>query len=212
MTGDLIYLRNLDVRGVAGLLAIGFRFTDDPVDPWTARFNAFKYGEGGAISGACRVLPACLAARRGGDTRVVMVAAISSHETQAPPDAPISILGSAITDATDWEWRPDLLSKEPHRPLHGLRSAEERDAEVANRYTAREVSGQAGAFLILDDICTRGSTLAEITRALREFNPTWRTYGLVLAKSENRSWWSGQGEDISNSHIPDHLVELWDGE
>jgi hypothetical protein len=209
MVGDLMQMANLDVAGAPAFNALGFRLTDDDAEAWTRRFNAFKSGHAASVAAGARTL--AMAWKRTifvNNPRLVLVGAISSRDSTLATDAPVRRLGEAIAAAKNWEWRPDLLKKAPHRSLHGIRTGgRDRDAEVQNKYAAGAVGGSPGVFLIVDDFCTRGATFGEIKRALLASNPGWSAWGTALAKTERSSFWSG---DISNAHIPEHLSRTWD--
>ena len=62
--------------------------------------------------------------------------------------------------------------------------------------------------IVVDDFCTRGATLADIARAVRESNPGWRIQPVSLAKAERAAYWKGE---LTNAHIPDVLDATWRG-
>lgn len=213
MMGPLMLMRRLDVASCPPLLAIGFRLTDMRGELWTSRFNAFKQGHPAAVAAGIRAMQAGFqgATRAGMRIRapVVVVGAISSADTALQVQCPVWQLGAALAADFGWEWRPDALSKSVHRSLHGLRGAGTRDTEVAGRYRAERVDGTEGTFLIVDDLCTRGATLAEVGRALRAASPDCITLATAVAKTENSRYWAGRG-GIDNSHIPAELDRAWD--
>ena len=61
----------------------------------------------------------------------------------------------------------------------------------------------------VDDFCTRGATLADIARAIRESNPGWKVQPASLAKAERAAYWKGE---LTNAHIPDFLDATWRGD
>ncbi len=65
-----------------------------------------------------------------------------------------------------------------------------------------------GIFVITDDFCTRGTTLADIRRALLAVNPGWKCFGLTIAKTERAAYW---GSELNNDHVPDDLDQIWEG-
>lgn len=207
---DLLWLERLDCRDAPPVLAVGFRFTDDGAEKWTQRFNQFKAKGVPAVEAGSRTLAAGLSRVKLVPARTVLVGAVSSRDAVLAEDAPVRYLGSAVSQALSWEWRPDLLSKEVHRSLHRLGNAAARDAEVQNRYNSAHIDGPAGRFIIVDDFCTRGATFAEVARALLVANPEWRcSLGIALAKTERRQYWGH--DQISNDHVPERLEEAWLG-
>jgi hypothetical protein len=210
--GHMMYFATLDAANSPPLLCLGFRFTDDGGEAWTARFNAFKRREPAAVEGGARALSRAFDTidMKPDGVRVVVVGAISSADVALADKAPVRRLGEVVAARKKWEWRPDLLQKRVHASLHGLRGgAAERHAAVAGAYTSARVGGPAGKFLIVDDIATRGDTTGEIKRALLQANPGWTACGAALAKSDRASFWADRG-GISNGHVPDALRAAWD--
>ncbi len=209
VVGSLIRINRLNV-GDLRPLTVGFRITDQPGEKWTDRFNRFKSGEAPAVEAAMRTF--CMAfgnIRYPNDPRMVVVSAISSGHTTVDPRTPAARLGRALADSRGWEWRPDLLRKTPHASISGIRSANERDAAVNGVYSAAPIEGDPGIVLVVDDFCTRGATLADIARAIRQSNPQWRISAASLAKTERAGYWQGT---LTNEHIPDELHSAWRGD
>ena len=206
--GRLLHLDRLPV-GDLSLITVGFRITDRPNEKWTRRFNRFKYGEPDAIRAATRTF--CAAVEDflpPGNPRVVVVSAISSGHMVAESRTPASTLASALARSRGWEWRPWNITKYPHPSLTRTASAPERDATVDGVYLATAFGGEPGLVVVVDDFCTRGATLADIARAIRESNPGWKVQGASLAKTERAAYWKGE---LTNAHIPDELDAIWRG-
>ncbi len=207
--GRLIRTFRLPVGGL-GLLTVGFRITDRPREKWTRRFNRFKYGEPSAIRAATRTF--CTAFEDflpPGNPRVVVVSSVSSGQNIVQHDTPASILASALAGSRGWEWLPHHVTKDRHPSLTRIASAAERDATVDGVYLAAPIGGEPGLVIVVDDFCTRGATLADIARAVRESNPGWNVQGASLAKAERAAYWKG---DLTNAHIPDELDAIWRGD
>ncbi len=210
MVGPLMCLEALDAAGAPSAFVIGFRLTDAGGELWTSRFNALKAGEPGAVASGARAMAVGFGnITFPGVDRVVVVGAISSADATLGAAAPVRAIGEAIATAKNWEWRPELLSKEIHRSLHGLTGAGSRDAEVQGKYRCDAIPGTGpGLVLIVDDFCTRGATFAEIGRAVRSANAGWTTWGAAIGKTEHSAFWNG---DITNAHIPPELERAWTG-
>ena len=209
VVGRLIRINHLDV-GDLSLLTVGFRITDQRDEKWTARFNRFKSSDAPAIEAAIRTF--CTAfhnVRYPGDHRVVVVSAISSRHTSVVPRTPAARLGKALADSRGWEWHVGLLSKRLHPSLSSMSSAPDRDSTVNGIYSASRIAGDPGVVLIVDDLCTRGATLADIARAIRQSNPEWRVRAASLAKTERAEFWQGT---LTNAHIPEVLDSAWRGD
>ena len=207
--GRLMEIKRLPVGGL-GLLTVGFRITDRPEEKWTRRFNRFKYGEPSAARAATRTF--CAAFEDflpPGNPRVVVVSSISSGQNTVQDDTPASILASALAQSRGWEWLPHHVTKDPHPRITGLPSAAERDAAVDGVYLAAPIGGEPGIVIVVDDFCTRGATLADIARAIRESNPAWEIRAASLAKAERAAYWKGE---LTNAHIPDFLDATWRGD
>ena len=58
-------------------------------------------------------------------------------------------------------------------------------------------------YIILDDVVTRGSTMKEIRRAIREEVGDVKFYGLTLGKVEYKQDSKKYGQFLDNSHITD---------
>ena len=102
-----------------------------------------------------------------------------------------------------------MVTKDRHPRITGNGSAAQRDATVDGVYLATPIGGEPGLLLIVDDFCTRGATLADIARAVRESNPGWQIQPASLAKVERAAYWQGE---LSNAHIPDFLDATWRGD
>ena len=206
--GRLMVIDRLPV-GDLSLITVGFRITDRPGEKWTRRFNRFKYGEPAAIRAATRTF--CAAFEDflpPGNPRVVVVSSVSSGQNIVQHDTPASILASALARSRGWEWLPHHVTKDRHPRITGIPSAAERDATVDGVYLSAPIGGEPGLVIVVDDFCTRGATLADIARAIRESNPGWKVQGASLAKAERAAYWKGE---LTNAHIPDELDAIWRG-
>jgi len=207
--GRLMIIDRLPV-GDLGLLTIGFRITDRPNEKWTRRFNQFKYGEPAAARAATRTFCARFEDfLPPGNPRIVVVSSISSGQNIVQHDTPASILASALAESRGWEWLPHHVTKDRHPRITGIPSAADRDATVDGVYLAAPIGGEPGLVIVVDDFCTRGATLADIARAVRESNPGWKIQGAGLAKAERAAYWKGE---LTNAHIPDELDAIWRGD
>ena len=207
--GRLMEIKRLPV-GDLGLLTVGFRITDRPGEKWTRRFNQFKYGEPTAARAATRTFCAAFEGfRPAGNPRVVVVSSVSSGQNIVQSDTPASTLASALAGSRGWEWLPHHVTKDRHPSLTGIASAGKRDAAVDGVYLAAPIGGEPGLVLVVDDFCTRGATLADIARAIRESNPGWQIQPASLARTERAAYWKGE---LTNAHIPDVLDATWRGD
>ena len=204
--GRLMEIKRLPV-GDLGLLTVGFRITDRPGEKWTRRFNQFKYGEPTAARAATRTFCAAFEDfRPAGNPRIVVVSSVSSGQNIVQYDTPASTLAYALAQSRGWEWLPHHVTKDRHPSLTGIASAGKRDAAVDGVYLASAIGGEPGLVIVVDDFCTRGATLADIARAIRESNPGWKVQPASLARAERAAYWKGE---LTNAHIPDVLDAAW---
>ena len=209
VAGRLIRIFRLPASDLS-LLTVGFRITDRPGEKWTRRFNRFKYGEPSAATAATRTFCAAFEDfRPAGNPRVVVVSSVSSGRNIVQHDTLASTLASALARSRGWEWLPHHVTKDRHPRITGIASAAERDATVDGVYLATPIGGEPGLVIVVDDFCTRGATLADIARAVRESNPGWKVQGASLAKAERAAYWKGE---LTNAHIPDLLDATWRGD
>jgi hypothetical protein len=204
MVGKLMYTDQLDGSEYP-LFAVGFRFKDASDDPWTERFNLFKDRDAKAVRAGVAVL------QRGLDSitfhgRRVLVGAISSSDTELAATCPVRALCVGIAKSKGWEWPQKILTKRAHKSLHRLKTVAEREAAIDGAYTAEVIGGPAGTVMIVDDFVTRGSTAADVARAILIHNPGWKFKLISLAKTETVKYW---GDNISNVHIPLSLDQTW---
>ena len=203
VVGRLLRVNRLPV-GDLGLLTVGFRFTDRPYEKWTRRFNRFKYGEPTAATAATRTFCAAFEGfHPTGNPRVVVVSSVSSEQHDCGVrHAGVETGVRACTIPRLGVAPGGHITKYPHPRISGIASAAERDATVDGVYLATPIGGVPGLVLVVDDFCTRGATLADIARAIRESNPGWKIQAASLAKTERAAYWRGE---LTNAHIPDVL-------
>ena len=168
---------------------------DPPLQPVQVRRTCRHQGGHPHLLRGLRGLP-----RPPGNPRIVVVSSISSGQNIVQHDTPASILASALAGSRGWEWLPHHVTKDRHPRITGLPSAAKRDATVDGKYLAAPIGGEPGLVIVVDDFCTRGATLADIARAIRESNPGWKVQGASLAKAERAAYWKGE---LTNAHIPD---------
>ena len=77
------------------------------------------------------------------------------------------------------------------------------------KYLAAPSEASPALVIVVDDFCTRGATLADIARAIRESNPGWKIQAASFAKAERAAYWKGE---LTNAHIPDFLDATWRGD
>lgn len=206
---NIFQFNSLDSSGDAiRVYSIGWRIIDNP-DVWSRRFIGFKNGDPSDSRGvASVVLKAFESLLEGSNAErkdITLVTALSSNSTGPQEDSQLFILGRWLCYELGLTWDPWIISKGAHRPLHSLSSFADRDGEVRDQYKCDGAKGRRN-FVILDDFVTRGSTLADIARAIKVDNNEAYVIGFVLAKSERISYAASCGHVINNDHIP----QEWD--
>src|SRR5262249_4850849 len=131
---------------------------------------------------------------------------------QLVPTKLLPQLGASVASELQFKWLPSLLSKQPHRPVHGLIGAAERMAELEKaQYKATQVADGLKRILVLDDMTTRGSTLTHIAQAVRAIYAAMDIVGISLGKNEKQAGAALFGHSISNDSVPQSWAAAWDG-
>jgi len=203
-------------RDVSGVYTLAWRFTDATEDPWTTRINRFKAGNSNAWKGAsrtvCSALPDLIRARKWSLQETALTVALGSSDTKLVPTRALPRLGAHVAGQLGLSWLPNLLSKQPHRPLHGLNVAADRTQELEKaKYKATALPEGVKRILVMDDMTTRGSTLTRIAEAIRVASPEIEVVGISLGKSEKQNYAAGQGSTISNDGVPESWATIWEG-
>jgi hypothetical protein len=185
---------------------LAFKITDDWNERWTARFTRFKDKEDMALYGAASVMqkafPALIGSLKLDPAQSIIVPALSSSERKANPKRHIPRIGKAMSNLTGLGFDATCLTKEPHKPLHSLKTAADRHAELEKaNYAAGPIKAKVA--LIMDDFITQGATMAMTARKLKAANPGIEVIGIALAKNERLAW------GASNSHVPAEFEGLW---
>lgn len=208
--GEWMHFPHLDGAGsdLDGAYTIGYRITDDGADPWTARFNRFKAKDPAAFDGGAHALSAGmpeLLKSLGVDPKdSVIVPALGSGETNAAADGQLAKMAVRAAKVVGAQVDVGALSKQVHKPIHGIFNAAERDAEldkaayVASKLDAKNV-------FVVDDLITRGSTLSRIAAAIKTANPGAHVYGVALGKTDRRSFWGS----LDNNHVAKAWDDRW---
>jgi hypothetical protein len=179
-------------------------------DIWSRHFLDFKDGRGNSVQGAAAVLGTMLqridwTGYRG----VSIISAMSSGQVTYDPNKPHARLALSLSQRLGFTHVPGALRKQPHKKLHGLNGSTEREREINGRY---RLVGQLPGDLVLicDDMLTRGSTLGEIARAIRQVHPRTQLVGIALGKSERVVWAAGCGKTLNNLHLTTAELQEWD--
>lgn len=203
----------LDKSGTSiPVFTIGWRIEDAP-DIWTKKFLAFKANEKNAIRGCASLLwkglPPLLGRLKWAANETGITPALSSGATAADPSKPLYRTAKWLADQCGMPFLPTVFTKAAHRPLHSLPSGADRDSEVAGKYVCGDLEGVKN-LIIFDDFVTRGSTLAEMLRAIIASGHGPNVIGLALAKNERASYAAQFGRTVDNSHISAEWAQLWD--
>ena len=208
--GEWMHFCHLDGASadLDGAYTIGYRITDDGADPWTSKFNRFKAKDQAAfVGGAHSVaagMPALLKSLGVDPKDTVIVPALGSAETAASPTGQLAIMANRAATVTGASVEVGTLSKQIHKPIHGIFNAAERDAELDKAvYVSSKL--KAKHVFVVDDLITRGSTLSRIATAIKAANPGVKVYGVALGKTERRAYWG----NLDNNHVAKAWDDRW---
>ncbi|MDE2721617.1 phosphoribosyltransferase [Candidatus Palauibacter polyketidifaciens] len=215
--GWMAFDRLSEDEGVTRAFTVGYRFNDDPADPWTARFNAFKRQPHAALRRAGAMMRDAVPSLVEGlaedlglvTSKTVFVPALSSSETVASPGGVLWRLAQFCAECSGVEFAGERITKNAHEQLHGHHDASKRSAILAAAdFRSEEI--RADNVLILDDFITRGSTMSHLARAMLERNPELLIFAVALGKTERRSYCRENfGVEISNEHVPSRWERRW---
>lgn len=194
--------------GLETAFTIAYKITDDGGELWSNRFNRFKAKNMEAFAGGLKMMrtgiPSLLAALHIDPAKAIFVPALASGETSASEKGQLPVLARLCAEAAGAGFELNALSKQVHKPVHGIFNAADRDAELDKAaYTATKLN--ARDIFVFDDFITRGSTQSRIAQAIKATTPNARVYGIALAKTERRSYWG----NLSNEHVPKKWDDLW---
>jgi predicted amidophosphoribosyltransferase len=195
---------------IRGILTIGWRFVDWMTDPWSSRFNRFKFGDArDARAGNTLALQALRLIDWSKLGTVGVTAALSSSAEVLDPNSRLSHLGQHCAADLHLRWHGDILRKKAHRALHTISGSAARATEVDGKYTCTKVP-DCQLLLVCDDFATNGRTVSEIARAIHLRNKSVQVVGFALAKNERLSYAAAQQVKLSNAHIPSTWATQWD--
>jgi hypothetical protein len=125
-----------------------------------------------------------------------IVRALGSSELTIIQPSPLDQLGQSLAQHLNTTYQPGLLTKSSSNPpLKGLNKAGRENA-ISGLYAVANVPTVGNPeILVLDDIITTGSTIKEISRALKQAYPTASVQFLALAKTK------GDYSEIAQSRI-----------
>ena len=198
---------------IDGAFAIGYRFRDAGRELWTRRFMRFKGGMQISLRAGAHVLgvatPGILSELELDPPSVTFVPALRSSETAASDKGPLPLIAGWCAKQCGSDFVPNLLTKKAHPSLHGrMRSAQDREAILESAGYSSDTVSTPNVF-VLDDLITRGSTLCEIARAIKDQNPGVNVYGLALGKNDQKEYLESRGQYSTNDHIPSEWNDLW---
>ena len=155
---------------IRGILTIGWRFVDWMTDPWSSRFNRFKFGDArDARAGNTLALQALRLIDWSKLGTVGVTAALSSSAEVLDPNSRLSHLGQHCAADLHLRWHGDILRKKAHRALHTISGSAARATEVDGKYTCTKVP-DCQLLLVCDDFATNGRTVSDI-QALKRWVP-----------------------------------------
>lgn len=152
-------------RCLKGIYCLGYRIGNRRDDPWTARINEYKYGNDRAVEKAVATMreaaPSLFASIGVSPDTTIIIPVLGSMEITSDPRSNNFRLAKEIALSVGARFEPNCLSKQVHEPLHLQKGAGARDAALA-RANYRAGKLEHPFVLLVDDIVTRGATLAMI--------------------------------------------------
>jgi predicted amidophosphoribosyltransferase len=141
----------------------------------------------------------------------IIIRVLSSGETEASSSSSLDFLGKKMEEAiAQAQYLPMSLKKSRStKPLKTLRTRKERENELAGVYSfipPNNVGSNIKTILILDDIVTSGTTLREISRAIKSASPSSKLVFFALGQTYD-SWASN---DPDNTEVLKVLTETKD--
>lgn len=116
-----------------------------------------------------------------------IVRALGSNELTPTKGKSCAALGRHLAESLDVSYIPTLLSKKrATKPMHTLRTYQERYDELHGVYVAHDIGEDLNGnnVLIIDDITTTNCTIAEIKRAITEKWPSVNLYLFCLGRTD----------------------------
>ena len=190
------------------LYSLAWRIIDDSSDFWTSEIISFKDNDLKTVKRFCSLMPQVLQ-RNIPDflsSSFAIFSAIPSKSTSLPSSHQLYSLCSSFRDSFSCFWDQSLLKKKRHESLHYLKTASERDSEVAGTYICGVIPAQYRKVMLVDDLATRGSTFYSICQSIKRTNSHVNEFLFISAgKNERLSYRS----DINNSHLSQRFKEIW---
>jgi len=170
---------------------------------------AFKNNDPHAIAGAISVFSRALHLIDFGYKYIAFTPALHSGDVKCDTNSNTTQLCAGLAEKFKVQCLTNILAKGRHKKLHTITKGVERDAEVAGKY---ECSSQMNfdCVFVFDDFTTRGATITEIARAIKHNNRKTDIIGVVLGKNENRGFAAHNDVSVSNDHLPNRWLNLWD--
>lgn len=117
-----------------------------------------------------------------------IIRALGGAETQATGSKGLDVLGRCLARALNAIYCPEVLQKNRSTPsMHTLKRKAERETALLGSYIVadHQYDFNNKNILIIDDVCTSGTTIMEIIRALRDIWPDGNYYFFFLAKTNH---------------------------
>jgi hypothetical protein len=194
------------------VLTLGWRFKNETrSDPWSRRFNQFKFGpRDSVVDAALAVTRIAFFGWSWPEQTVGFTAALSSQDSALDPQSRIARLAQGLARHTGRGWHGELLRKDTYRAVHNTRQIARHRARTVHCAYRCVRDLDCDTLIVCDDLVTTGDTFTEIARAVHEHHPHVDVIGFALAKTEDRAFAAMQRQFLSNDHLPDTWARLWD--
>lgn len=100
---------------------------------------------------------------------------------------PLDKLGKAIGSAIGSKYEPKTLTKTQTNQSLKFLSKKNRENQLKGIYTYKPSNKNPKSLLLIDDVTTTGTTIAEVCRAIHKSSPDTEIYFLALAKTKRKN-------------------------
>lgn len=199
-------------RCLIGVYYLGYRTGTAHDDPRTVRINDFKFGRGRATARAVATMrvaaPSLIVCVGISPDETVVIPVLGSGETTADLKSGTSRLAKEIASSAGVRFDPNCLSRQVLAPLHQQIGVDARDAALNDaKHQVKTI--ERSVVLLVDDIVTRGATMARIAEAVCRGNPAARVIGFALGRHQRPEWMPVSIAE-ANKGIPAESATIWD--
>ena len=181
---------NFDVPGdIESSFTVGYKLTDAVDEDWTSRLYRFKGKDPVALHGAIKlmvcIVPDLVRLLGIQPSDIAFVPALSSGESIADPNSPLSVLTSRCAEKVEGaKFICDAIEKDPYPSFHLNQKTRDEREDSLSKINIESKTINEGYILVFDDFVTTGATLSSIAGAIRLKNPKAKAHGVALGKCD----------------------------